>query len=106
MRTSALTILALAALPFATFADETQPVKLTCSPQPPLICASFSTTTPGRFDPLMQQWMVRQQLDGQAKNWGVIFLYVPNVDVRTLEELQIRFLDELLSRQKSTGDRP
>jgi hypothetical protein len=106
MRVSALTLMGFAAIPFTTLADETQPVKLTCSPRPPLVCASFSTTTPGRFDPLMQQWMVRQQLDGQAKNWGVIFLYVPNVDARTLEELQIRFLDELLSRQKSAGAKP
>jgi hypothetical protein len=72
-----------------------------CSPHPPLVCASFSTT--GRFDPLMQQLMVRRQLDGQAKGWGVIFLYVPNADPRALEELQIRFLDELLARERNAG---
>jgi hypothetical protein len=103
------------AMPTLTAADEVSPVNLVCSPRPPLVCASFSTTAPGRFDPLMQQLMVRQQLDGQAKGWGVIFLYVPNADVRTLEELQIRFLDELLARERAAksaqkpateGDKP
>lgn len=100
MKTRALALLALAAVPLVTVADEPPPpVRLMCSPHPPLICASFSTT--GRFDPLMQQLMVRQQLDGQAKGWGVIFLYVPNADPRALEELQIRFLDELLARERN-----
>jgi hypothetical protein len=98
MRTPLFAMLAMAALPLVTAADEPQPVRLICSPRPPLVCASFSTN--GRFDPLMQQLMVRQQLDGQAKDWGVIFLYVPNADPRALEELQIRFLDELLARER------
>jgi len=101
MKTRALAMLATAALPFVAAADEPQPVRLVCSPHPPLICASFSTS--GRFDPLMQQLMVRQQLDGQAKGWGVIFLYVPNADPRALEELQIRFLDELLARERNAS---
>jgi len=101
MRTRALALLAAVASPLVTAADTPQPVRLVCSPQPPLICASFSTT--GRFDPLMQQLMVRQQLDGQAKGWGVIFLYVPNTDVSALEELQIRFLDELLARERNAN---
>jgi hypothetical protein len=101
MKPRALVMLATAALPLVTAADEPPPVRLMCSPHPPLICASFSTN--GRFDPLMQQLMVRQQLDGQAKGWGVIFLYVPNADPRALEELQIRFLDELLARQRDAG---
>ena len=101
MKTRAFAMLAAVALPLVTVADEPQPVRLMCAPRPPLICASFSTT--GRFDPLMQQLMVRQQLDGQAKGWGVIFLYVPNADTRALEELQIRFLDELLARERNAG---
>jgi hypothetical protein len=104
MRTRAFAMLAAAALPLVTAADEPQPVRLMCAPRPPLICASFSTT--GRFDPLMQQLMVRQQLDGQAKGWGVIFLYVPNADTRALEELQIRFLDELLARERNGRSPP
>jgi len=100
MKTRVLALLGLAALPLVTAAaDAPAPVRLICSPHPPLICASFSTS--GRFDPLMQQLMVRQQLDGQAKGWGVIFLYVPNTDTRALEELQIRFLDELLARERA-----
>jgi hypothetical protein len=86
---------ALLALPLVAAAEDPKPVHLVCSPKP-LVCTSSA-----RFDPLTQQLLVRKQLDDQPKGWSVIFLYVPVTDTRELEELQIRFLDELLKRESA-----
>jgi hypothetical protein len=90
-----IALVTLLTLPLIAAADDPQPVHLVCSPKP-LVCTSSA-----RFDPLMQQLMVRKQLEGQPKGWSVIFLYVPVTDARELEELQIRFLDELLKREQT-----
>jgi hypothetical protein len=98
----ALPLLMLAALPFLASASDGPPVHLVCAPKP-LVCMGVASNPDARFDPLIQQLMVKQQLDAQPKGWSVIFLYVPDSNTRELEEMQIRLLEELLSRERATA---
>jgi len=73
---------------------------LVCTPQP-LICTTFAGGKEA-FSPLVQHLLVRRQLEMQPKGWEMIYLYVPSMDPRALEEMQIRFLDDLMARHRET----
>ena len=82
-----------------TPADEQKtPVHVICTAQ--LICTSIIAGSKDRFDPLIQQLLARGQLDAQPRGWQLLYIYVPDADTQSLEELRIRFLDELLQRQR------
>lgn len=91
---------ALAVVPALSSADDVTPsTHVICTPEP-LICTTFAASSKDRFEPLVQHLLVRRQLESQPRGWQMIYVYVPAMDPRALEELQIRFLDELLSRKK------
>lgn len=90
----------VAAAPFAGADEVTPSTAVVCTPQP-VICTTFAASSNDRFTPLVQHLLVRSQLESQPRGWQMVFLYVPSMDPRALEELQIRFLDELLARQKA-----
>jgi hypothetical protein len=98
----AFLLLTLAALPFLALASDDPPVHLVCAPRP-LVCMGVASKPDSRFDPLIQQLLVKQQLDAQPKGWSVIFLYVPDTNTRELEEIQIRLLAELLARERAAA---
>lgn len=99
MNPRCLLISALAIAPALSSAQELTPAThVICTPQP-LICTTIAASSKDRFEPLVQHLLVRQQLEAQPKGWQMIYLYVPAMDPRALEELQIRFLDELLARK-------
>lgn len=101
-RTAALVAL-VAGSESAAAADEVTPAAtVICTPQP-VICTTIAASSNDRFTPFVQHLLVRSQLESQPKGWQMVFLYVPSMDTRALEELQIRFLDELLARQKAEG---
>lgn len=79
--------------------DLTPATTVICTPEP-LICTTFAAGSKDRFEPLVQHLLVRRQLETQPRGWQMIYVYVPAMDPRALEELQIRFLDELLSRKR------
>lgn len=78
--------------------DLTPATTVICTPEP-LICTTFAAGSKDRFEPLVQHLLVRRQLEAQPKGWQMIYVYVPAMDPRALEELLIRFLDELLARK-------
>lgn len=105
MRLRIISLCALAAASASAGADDvTAATAVVCTPQP-VICTTFAASSNDRFTPLVQHLLVRSQLEAQPKGWQMVFLYVPSMDTRALEELQIRFLDELLARQKAEAAR-
>jgi hypothetical protein len=76
----------------------TQPVaaRIVCISRP-AACATY-LGAPGRFDALVQQWLVRQQLAAQPRDWELIDVYLPSATPQTLEELQIQLLQQLQAR--------
>src|SRR5262245_27664264 len=91
----------LAAAPALTTAgDLTVPTTVICTPEP-LVCTTFAANSNDRFGPLVQHLLVRNQLQAQPKGWQMIYFYVPAMDPRALEELQIRLMDELLARKNA-----
>lgn len=100
MKVRQLALGALAGAPLCASADDlTVSTTVICTPEP-LICTTFAANSNDRFGPLVQHLLVRRQLEAQPKGWQMIYLYVPAMDTRALEELQIRFMDELLSRKR------
>ena len=94
-------VLGAAALAMAGAApadEQKTPVHVICTAQ--LICTSIVAGSKDRFDPLIQQLLARGQLDSQPRGWQLLYIYVPDADTQSLEELRIRFLDELLQRQR------
>lgn len=55
-------------------------------------------TSADRFDPLVQQLLVKQQLSGHPVIDQPRFLVIPYRDDGYLTEAQIRYLEQLLSR--------
>ncbi len=98
-RTAALVALVAGSRTAAAGDDVTPAATVVCTPQP-VICTTIAATSNDRFSPFVQHLLVRSQLESQPKGWQRVFLYVPSMDTRALEELQIRFLDELMARQK------
>ncbi|HYM35419.1 MAG TPA: hypothetical protein VET48_08490 [Steroidobacteraceae bacterium] len=75
-----------------------EPVALLCTPSP-TTCAPVNTTN--KFDPSLQRLLVEQQLQAHSAYWQAIYLYMPVVSDGEQKELQIRYLEELLARQRA-----
>lgn len=75
-----------------------------CTPNP-TICTTFRITPGDRFDPFVQHLLVRQQLNALPLTPQITNFYMPyTIDKRDLEEIQIRFLDELRRRTEAEAD--
>ena len=73
-------------------------VRVICTSRP-TICTTFGAGT-DRYDPLVQHLLVRRELDRLPRNWRRHDFYLPyTVEPRELEELQIRYLDQLNQRR-------
>jgi|GEM_PF-5479345 len=70
-----------------------------CTPNP-VICTTFDLAPDDRFDPFVQHLLVRQQLQALPLATPITNFYMPYpLDKRSLEEIQIRFMDELRRRE-------
>lgn len=76
---------------------QTAPPPIVCMPQP-VACAP---QTLDRLDPAVQRQLVEQQLNSQPNYWTTVYFYLPPLDDGALEQLQIRYLEELLARHKA-----
>ncbi len=82
-------------------ADGTQFI---CTPNP-VVCTSFDLVPNDRFDPFVQHLLVRQQLQALPLTSQITNFYMPyQLDKRSLEEIQIRFLDELRRRETTEAE--
>jgi len=70
-----------------------------CTPQP-VVCTSFSLVPDDRFDPFVQHLLVRQQIAALPLRAQITSFYLPYPsDTRSIEEIQIRYMDELRRRE-------
>ncbi len=70
-----------------------------CTPNP-VICTTFDLVPDDRFDPFVQHLLVRQQLQALPLTAPITNFYMPYpLDKRSIEEIQIRFMDELRRRE-------
>ncbi len=77
-------------------ADGTQMI---CTPSP-IVCTHFDMTTSDRFDPFVQHLLVRQQIQALPLAPQITNFYTRyDLDHRSLEEIQIRYMDELRRRE-------
>ena len=75
-----------------------------CTPQP-VVCTSFSLVPDDRFDPFLQHMLVRQQLQALPLAARITSFYLPYPsDTRSIEEIQIRYLDELRRREAAEAE--
>lgn len=101
MRLTIMTTLALSLLATAASSQTPVPggVSVICTPQP-TVCTSFSLTPNDRFDPFVQHLLVRQQIQALPLGAQITSFYMPYPDnTRSVEELQIRYMDELRRRE-------
>lgn len=94
-RTRTLPLLLLASGISIAVADA--PAPIVCMPQP-VACEPRALD---RLNPALQRKLVEQQLDAQPSYWTTVYFYLPPLGDRELEELQIRYLEDLLARQKA-----
>jgi hypothetical protein len=73
------------------------PPPIVCMPQP----VACGPQTLDRLDPAVQRQLVEQQLSSQPNYWTTVYFYLPPLDDGALEQLQIRYLEELLARHKA-----
>ena len=74
-------------------------VRVVCTSRP-TICTTFGDDTT-RFDPFVQHLLVQRELARLPKDWQITSFYVPyRVDPRELEEIQIRYLDQMNQRRE------
>jgi len=70
-----------------------------CTPQP-VVCTSFNLRPDDRFDPFVQHLLVRQQIQALPLGAQITSFYMPYPsDTRSIEEIQIRYMDELRRRE-------
>ncbi len=70
-----------------------------CTPNP-VVCTNFDLVPNDRFDPFVQHLLVRQQIQALPLAPQITNFYMPyQLDKRSLEEIQIRFMDELQRRE-------
>jgi len=70
-----------------------------CTPQP-VVCTSFNLQPSDRFDPFVQHLLVRQQIQALPLAAQITSFYMPYPsDTRSIEEIQIRYMDELRRRE-------
>ncbi|MEH6470102.1 MAG: hypothetical protein V7752_02520 [Halopseudomonas sp.] len=61
---------------------------------------SLVITDADRFDPLVQQLLLKQQLSGHPVIDSPRFVVIPTSSDAALTEMQIRYLEQLLSKAK------
>lgn len=93
-RLRALVALAAVAGAAAATADDGP---IVCTPQP-VVCKPQAAN---RLDPQLQRLLVERQLAKAPPYWTTVYFYLPALDERELQELQIRYLEELLAREKA-----
>jgi hypothetical protein len=98
---NALRLALLAAVLGPAVAVGGDPAPLVCTPQP-LACEPSAAS---RVDPQLQRLLVERQLQAQPERWTAVYFYLPVLDERELLELQIRYLEELLLREKAKAKR-
>lgn len=82
-------------------ADGTQMI---CTPDP-IVCTRFDLNTKDRFDPFVQHLLVRQQVQALPLAPQISNFYLHyELDTRSLEEIQIRFMDELQRREAAESE--
>ena len=86
---------AMLATSFMAWAGE-PPAPIVCTPQP-IACEPRALD---RLDPMLQRQLVERQLQTQPPYWTTVYFYLPPLGHRELEELQIRYLEELLARRR------
>lgn len=59
--------------------------------------------TEARFDPLIQRLLAEDVLRAMPKSGGDVFYVVPQGGTQLLEEMQLRYLEELLRRYGEAG---
>jgi hypothetical protein len=71
--------------------------------EPPIVCMpdpiACQRVPRDRFDPAFQRFLVEQKLELQPQYWTTVYFYLPPLEQRELQELQIRYLAELLRRE-------
>jgi hypothetical protein len=88
--------LLLTSLAFAASAAADSP-PIVCTPNP----ISCEPAPAGRFDPAFQRFLVERKLELQPTYWTTVYFYLPPLESRELQELQIRYLAELLKREET-----
>jgi hypothetical protein len=83
-------------LAFAAVATA-QPPPIVCTPNP-IACERAPVD---RFDPAFQRFLVERRLELQPSYWTTVYFYLPPLEQRELQELQIRYLAELLAREQA-----
>ena len=68
---------------------------IVCTPNP-IACVP---APPDRFDPAFQRFLVERRLELQPQYWTTVYFYLPPLEQRELQELQIRYLAELLRHE-------
>jgi hypothetical protein len=76
------------------------PPPLVCTPEPPT-CEPRAVAPLG---PQLQRLLVEWQLQSQPPAWTAVYFYLPMQDERESLELQIRYLEQLLSREKAKAE--
>ena len=77
---------------------------LICTPNP-IICTRFNIDSGDRFDPFVQHLLVRQQVQALPLAPQITNFYMPyQLDKRGLEEIQIRYMDELRRREAAEAE--
>lgn len=87
-------LLSLATLALAA-STATAESPLVCTPDP-IACERAPAD---RFDPAFQRFLVERKLELQPSYWTTVYFYLPPLEQRELQELQIRYLAELLKRE-------
>jgi hypothetical protein len=96
--TRTLAPLMLASIAAVAVADH--PAPIVCMPRP-VACEARAID---RLDPSLQRLLVEQQLQSQPTYWTTVYFYLPPLGERELEELQIRYLEELLARKRGEAE--
>ncbi len=75
-----------------------------CTPDP-IICTRFNIVPSDRFDPFVQHLLVRQQVQALPLAPQITNFYMHyQLDKRGLEEIQIRYMDELQRRAAAEAE--
>jgi hypothetical protein len=73
--------------------------------EPPIVCTpnpvACAPAPVDRFDPAFQRFLVERKLELQPQYWTTVYFYLPPLEQRELQELQIRYIAELLKRDEA-----
>ena len=101
MRILSTVAIALALLTSGSSLAQPRGVHVVCTSRP-TFCSTFHLTPDDRFDPFVQHLLVRQELDRLPTGWRAFHAVLPYEDLnrRHLEEMQIRFINDLLRERE------